>query len=104
MKKIIDGKLYDTAKAECIGSYDSGGSCSDFQHFEEALYKTPNGAYFISGSGGPMTGYARSAGQNSWTGGEDIRALTREEAFEWAESHLDSDDVQAEFGDLVVPA
>ena len=104
MKKIIDGKLYDTETATRVGSFDSGGSCRDFSHFEESLYKTPGGAYFVAGSGGPMTGYARSDGQNSWTGSEDIRALTREEAFEWAQSHLDADETQAEFGDLIVPA
>jgi len=104
MKKIIEGKLYDTETAELVGSYDSGGSCRDFQHFEESLYKTPKGSYFVAGSGGPMTGYSRAVGQNEWTGGEDIRALSRSEAFEWAESHLDADEVQEEFTDLVTQA
>lgn len=104
MKKIIGGKLYDTQTAVCVGSYETGGSCRDFHYFEENLYRTPKGTYFVAGSGGPMTHYSRAVGQNEWSGGSDIRALTREEAFEWAEQHLDSDDVQAEFGDLVVPA
>lgn len=104
MKKVIDGLLYDTQTAALIGEYSSGGSCRDFHYFEESLYRTPNGAYFVAGSGGPMTGYARSAGQNSWTGGEDIRALSREEALEWAEEHLAAVDVIAEFGDLVQTA
>ncbi len=103
MKRIIEGKLYDTKEATAIweSSYSHPG---DFDYVSETLYKTANGAYFIAGEGGARSRYSRQVEQNTWSGGSDIRALTREEAFEWADQHLDSDDVQAEFGDLVVPA
>lgn len=104
MKKVVNGLLYDTVTAALIGEYSSGGSCRDFSHFEESLYKTPNGAYFIAGSGGPMTSYCRAVGQNEWTGGEDLRPLSREDALEWAEEHLAAVDVMAEFGDMVQTA
>lgn len=101
MKRVIRGKLYDTETAALIGEYSSGGSSRDFQHYDEDLYRTPNGLYFLHGSGGPMTSYCRAVGQNEWTGGEDIRPLSREEALEWAEQHLAAVDVVAEFADLV---
>lgn len=103
MKKIIDGKLYDTSKAQAIGEY-SYSHTGDFDYVSETLYKTANGAYFIAGEGGARSRYSRQVEQNTWSGGEDIQALSREDAFEWAERNLDSDTVQAEFGDLVVMA
>lgn len=104
MKKVIDGLLYDTQTAALIGEYHTGGSCRDFHYFEESLYKTPKGAYFVAGSGGPMTSYCRAVGQNEWSGGDGLRVLTRAEALEWAESHLKSVDVVAEFGDMIKTA
>lgn len=90
MKKIIDGKIYNTETAEKIGFYCNGES--GFGRFEETLYKTKKGRYFTHGEGGPMTHYAKSCGQNSWTGSEDIFALSESEAREWAEKHLSSEE------------
>lgn len=50
MKRIIDGKLYDTEKAEvlCEHSYSNPG---DFYYVYEALYKSPGGHFFIEYEG-----------------------------------------------------
>jgi hypothetical protein len=109
MKKIIDGFRYDTEKAVKIGYYDNQGSGAsstrDFQYWEAALYKTPRaGNYFLAGYGGPMTRYARAAGQNEWSGGEDLTPLSREDAFAWAEKYLPVEAVEAEFSDLIKEA
>lgn len=77
MKKTINGAAFNTEKAILIGTA-GGGFPGDFKHWEAGLYKTPrSGRYFLAGSGGPMTRFAQSAGQNSWTGGEDLIPMTR---------------------------
>ena len=98
MKKIINGKLYDTDTARRLGNYDNGGSWIDFGHFEEMLYIKKTGEYFLYGEGGPMTRYAVATGTNSWSGGERIMPLTYDEAAAWAEEHLDADAFVEIFG------
>lgn len=86
MKKVIDGKLYDTKTAELLHEWSAGFPTSDFHHCYEALYRTPRGALFLHGEGGPLTKYATSHG-NSRGSGEDITPMTREEAMAWLEQH-----------------
>mgnify|MGYP002682938636 FL=1 len=100
MKMIINGKVYDTEKAKQVAYYSSAGSWRDFQHYEETLYLKKTGEYFLFGEGGPMTRYARSEGQNSWTGGERIEPLTYAAAKEWAEEHLTASEYESIFGEV----
>ena len=86
MKKIIDGYLYDTENATKLHNYWNGLSSSDFRNYEESLYLTSNGRFFLSGEGGPMTKWAKSDGNTS-TGSSGIIPLTNELALEWAETH-----------------
>lgn len=98
MKKIISGKVYDTTTAREVASCSHGEGPRDFRYYSETLYCKRTGEYFLAGAGGPMTKYARSTGQNSWSGGEGIFPLTYEEATDWAEHEMDADDYEAEFG------
>ena len=85
MKAIIDGLRYDTDKAEHIAS-DSYSYPSDFNHWQEDLYRTPNGRWFLVGSGGPNTKYAVSVGNGSRSGSSNnIIPLTKQEAYDWLE-------------------
>lgn len=100
MRKIIDGKLYDTEKAKQVGEpwSPAGFWPGDFGWCEEALYRKRTGEYFLHGEGGPKTRYAEPYGQSGWTGGERIMPLSYDEAREWAERHLGADEYEAEFG------
>lgn len=98
MKKIINGRMYDTETATQVGAWSNGRSYRDFSHCEEQLFRKRTGEYFLHGSGGPMSKYTRSCGDNSWTGDERIIPLSLKAAREWAEEKLDADDYQAEFG------
>lgn len=98
MKKIINGRRYDTGTAKEIGNANYNGSVTDFQWWDETLYLKRTGEFFIAGEGGPMSKYARSTGQNSWSGGEAIEPLTLKEAQEWGEKHLDADEYESVFG------
>lgn len=98
MKKIINGKLYDTETAKEVGLRAHGEGPRDFHYFVERLYRKRTGEYFLHGEGGPMTQYARTVGQNQWSGGEKIMPLDYQAAREWAEKHMDADDYMEEFG------
>lgn len=100
MKKIINGKKYDTSTAELIGSYSNDLSYSDFSYYCEELYKKRTGEFFLYGKGGAMTEYARSCGQNSWCGGEEIIPFSEKEAKRWAEEYLSYDCYVKAFGEV----
>lgn len=96
MKKIINGKLYDTDTAKRIGS-DTGNEGS-FAYWHEELYVKRTGEYFLYGEGGAASRYAQQIEQNSWSGGEKIIPLSYGAARKWAEDHLDADRYQEVFG------
>ena len=95
MKKIIKGKLYDTETAKRLGLDGSGDG---FKAWHEELYQKRTGEFFLYGQGGPMTKYAQTVGDNSWSGGEKIMPLSLAAAREWAEAHLDADEYGEIFG------
>lgn len=101
MKKIINGKVYDTETAKCVGRRENGRYASDFEWFAEALYQKRTGEFFLHGEGGPMSKYAESAGNNCWTGGQSIIPLTYEAAHKWAEKNITADEYEAIFGPVL---
>jgi hypothetical protein len=96
MKRVIDGKVYNTKTAECIGDWDNGCYGNDLDACEESLYKTKKGQFFVAGSGGPRSKYSQSSGSNSWSGGEGMALLSEAEALAWCEDHDIDADVIAE--------
>lgn len=94
MKKIINGKRYDTETAEYIGSTSWGDGPSDFNHWSEELYRKRTGEFFIYGEGGPNSKYSKSLSYNEWSGSEELRPITEDEAKEWVEDYLDGDDYE----------
>ena len=104
MRKIIEGKRYDTETAQEIGTCSSHCGRSDLAWYEEGLYKTRSGAYFLAGEGNAKSHYSKSLGNNSYGPGERLSVLTRKEALAWAENHLRGDEIEAEFGDMISDA
>ena len=103
MRQIVEGRRYDTATAREIGAWWNGYSASDFEYCEEKLCLTSKGNFFLAGSGGALSQYARSHG-NATGGGEAITPLSREEAFQWAQEHLEPEDYSEFFEDLIEDA
>ena len=98
MRKIINGRTYNTKTSKSIGEWWNGHNTNDFQYCCETLYKNTKGAYFLHGEGGALSRYAVSNGNNT-SGGEQITPCTKDEAMEWAEEHLDAEEYEAEFGE-----
>ena len=100
MKKIINGKLYDTDTAHLVGEWDNQRYGS-FDYVAESLYRKRTGEFFLHGEGGARSRYATHCGNDSWSGDAAIIPLSWEAARQWAEEHLDADEYQAAFGQIV---
>lgn len=98
MKKIINGRKYDTTTATEIGSWDNG-LYLDFCYCAETLYRKKTGEFFIHGEGGPSSKYCSYDG-NMCKSGENIVPLTESDAREWVERHLTADEYEAIFGEV----
>lgn len=99
MKKVINGKVYDTETAKKVASWYSSYARNDFHYYEEELYQKKTGEFFLYGEGNAASPYSKSCGQNEWCGSEKIQPLTYKEAQEWAENHLDGDEYCEIFGE-----
>ena len=97
MKKVINGKLYNTETAELIDNYSNGLSNRDFRNITEELYRKKNGEFFLYGYGGPLTKYRERCG-DMWGSGENIIPITEAEAKEWLETHSTTETYIEVFG------
>ena len=100
MIKIIKKKRYDTAIATEVASASNGYGRNDFKHQEETLYLTESGSWFLHGEGGPLSDYAEHHG-NHQTDGEDLRAMTSDEAYAWLEANQKVEAIDLHFADRV---
>ena len=99
MKRIINGRRYDTETAKLVGSAGYSNSM-DFHFWYEELYQKKTGEFFLYGEGGPRSKYSRQTGQNQWSGGKEIKPLSLKEAQEWAEEYLNADEYEQVFGKI----
>lgn len=100
MKKIINGKRYDTDGAKEVAMWSNVDNWTDFHFYKESLYRKRTGEYFLYGKGNAASKYAESVGQNCWDSGEEIIPLTEENARKWAEEHLTGDEYEEIFGEV----
>lgn len=91
MKKIIQGKLYNTETATECGYRKSKHSITDFNWFEETLYRKKTDEFFLCGEGNGASKYAH---------GRMIIPITLKEAKSWVESYLEVEDYIELFGDV----
>lgn len=97
MRKIINGKLYNTETAKELGLY-ARNNPRDFGYLRETLYRKITGEYFLYGYGGPNTKYAEQIDSNTFGYGDRFMPMTEAEAKAWAEDHMDTDEYIAAFG------
>lgn len=103
MKKIIDGKRYDTSTAEEVGSRSNGYRPNDLRYCLETLYRTTTGKYFLHGEGNANSRYAVERGDTSYSG-QSLVPMSEAEAFEWASLHLKPDEFENLFPHLITDA
>ena len=76
MQKIICKKVYDTetatvVKKVCFGAFGS------LNGYEETLYQTESGSYFLYVNGGAQSKYTK----------ENITRMSAEKASDWLKTH-----------------
>ena len=76
MKKIICKVEYDTEKSQLVQKFTSG-KIGDPAGYEESLYVTENGKYFLYTNGGAESAYPE----------EGITRMSAAKADEWRENH-----------------
>jgi hypothetical protein len=103
MKKIINGMKYDTDKAEAVADWSNHYPSNDFKSCSESLFVTTKGNWFLWGEGGAMSKYSTPHG-NSVGGGEEIIALTPDEAYKWLENNDETDAIDRFFPEKVEEA
>lgn len=103
MKATINRKTYDTTTADELAFASGGGHCNDFRYWDETLYRTKKGNYFLHGSGGPCSRYAESC-NDGMCEGSAIVPLSEEEALNWCEEHECEDAIEEHFIHLIEEA
>ncbi len=76
MKKTIRNTEYDTETASVIRKFTEG-HYGDERGYEESLYQTPAGLYFLYVNGGSESPYSK----------ENIKAVSKRKAEEWLSLH-----------------
>ena len=76
MKKTICNKTYDTQTANLIRKV-TYGYYGDPAGYEESLYQTPEGFYFIYTNGGEASRYTN----------EDIKRIGKAKIQQWLDDH-----------------
>ncbi len=76
MKKIICKREYDTENSTLVKKY-SVGNFGDANGYEESLYKTEGGLFFLYVNGGEESPYKT----------ENIKSVSKAKAEEWLAAH-----------------
>jgi len=108
MSWIINGKRYNPETATQVVSYNNlcegADSTRDFGYYEETLYLTPRGNWFLAGSGGPASKYSRSTGGNGYSGGSGCTPIGGVEARKTLERWKEYDLLEKYFSDTLEDA
>jgi hypothetical protein len=99
MKKIINGKRYNTKTAKELAHIGNRNDYNDFNFWRETLYVKKTGEYFLLKEGGANSKYGVWNG-NSGGYGEFIEPILFDNAKKWAEQ-LDGDEYETIFGDVI---
>lgn len=105
MKRVIDGRRYDTDTAEFLCDLTPAShNINDFKYENTSLYRTQRGAYFLSGSGHGLTRWARKMPDGGYGYGEGIIPLDDREALRVLENEAEDELIEKYFGDVVQDA
>ncbi len=95
MKRIIEGKTYNTETATHVCELDCRANRGDFGYHDTDLFRTAKGQFFLAGAGGPSSMWAQSV-PNGSVGGSGIRLVSTDEARQIMEAAgCDEDDFAA---------
>ncbi|RLG45020.1 MAG: hypothetical protein DRN81_03045 [Thermoproteota archaeon] len=99
MKKLIEGKIYNTETAIEICEYKAPCPVNDFHYFEESLFVTKRGCFFLCGEGGGLSRWSETTVDGHGHGyGFGIQVLSKDSALKWVENRdIDVESIQDHF-------
>lgn len=105
MKKIINGKKYDTGTATIVKE-KKFYNYADFYAGAETLYRKRTGEFFVFFDENIFTdilqneAYEKFDYNLAWHNGEAIMPISISVAKRWAERHMTGDEYEAVFGEV----
>lgn len=99
MKRIINGKKYDTETAVKIGEWRFG-KCNDHDYVHEELYKKKTGEFFLYAEGGALSKYGKQSDNQHMTDASHIFPYTEKEARKWCEENVSGERYEEIFGEV----
>jgi hypothetical protein len=98
MKKVINGKVYDTDKAKLIAeAHHDNIKDADGKSLKQWLYRKKTGEFFVHVDGAALE--LQNIFQHGYKPNAGIYPLTYEKAQRWAERELTADQWENIFGD-----
>lgn len=83
MRRVVDGKIYDTTKSSLVATIASRGTLADYEYEYTQLFRTKKGNFFLAGRGGPWSRWKRrSRNDDGWIEGYGIQPVDHEQARE----------------------
>jgi hypothetical protein len=98
MKKMINGKRYDTNAAKKIAEWTSPTK-DTASKYTETLYRKRTGEFFLHGWGNEKSPYGQNVTMNAKEPGEKIIPMNKDEAWKWAIAHADIEEFAKHFED-----
>lgn len=99
MRRIVDGKAYDTETAELLAEFRYGYPGED-DHYQESLYRTAGNGFFLACNGAEDSPYALLLREDIARPGADIVPLTDAEVLRWLEDYEYTEVIERVFGTL----
>ena len=93
MKQIVNKVLVDTETSELLAYYSNGNDCGNFHWFEERLYLSKIGQFFLHGEGHGCSPYGWHFDNMSGMG-EKLVPLSADEVLGWLENRQITDNLE----------
>lgn len=98
MKKVINGKVYDTTKAQLITeAHHDNIKDADGKSLKQWFYRKKTGEFFVQAEGAAIV--LENIFQHDYKPNDGIYPLTYEQAQRWAERELTAERWEEIFGD-----
>lgn len=98
MKKVINGRVYDTDTARLVCEWDNGEMPSGLAYVYHGLYRKKTGEFFLHICGGAASNWAKPTETGGTRWAEHVVLATYDEARALVEAHGTADEYEALFG------
>lgn len=103
MRIVKNRKIYDTENAKEVTRYHLHNK-NNISWFDESLYLTPNGSWFLAGEGGPLSQYGIDLGQGEKEGRRKLTPMSVSEVIAWLERRGEYAILEAYFSEYLEDA